>query len=125
MSYSILFVDDDQNLLKGISRILTFERSDISFDTASSGEEALKLLEKVKYDIIVSDQHMAGMTGITLLSFVRAKYPEIKRVMLSAQVNEDVYHEAETIAHKYISKPCDTFNMISEIENFCNLKKME
>jgi DNA-binding NtrC family response regulator len=116
MSISILFVDDDINLLEGLNRLLKIERNDIIYDTALSAEEALRLLEQNRYDVIVSDHKMAGMTGLTLLSIVRKKYPEMKRVMLSAQVSEDVYHEAESMAHKYISKPCKFSIIISEIE---------
>lgn len=116
MVISILFVDDDKNLLKGISRMLTVEREDITFDTAESGEAALKLLEEKKYDVIVSDQKMPGVEGLTLLSIVRSKFPEMKRVMLSAQVHANVFHEAESVAHKYISKPCEFETIITEIE---------
>lgn len=116
MNLSILFVDDDKNLTEGLSRLLTLDRSDIDFDTASSGEDALKLLKTKKYDVIVSDQKMAGMTGLTLLSVARTEFPEMKRVMLSAQVHENIFQEAESLAHKYISKPCDFEMIISEIE---------
>jgi len=117
MSLSLLFVDDDTNLLESISRLMIVERSDYSFDTAESGEKALELLEKSKYDVIVSDQKMAGMKGLTLLSIVRMKYPEMKRIMLSAQVQENVFQEAESVADRYISKPCDFEVIIAEIEN--------
>lgn len=116
MRLSILFVDDDKNLTEGLTRLLTIERSDIDFDTASSGEDALKLLETEKYDVIVSDQKMAGISGLTLLSIVRTRFPEMKRVMLSAQVHENIFQEAEGLAHKYISKPCDFDVIIAEIE---------
>jgi DNA-binding NtrC family response regulator len=113
---SILFVDDDKNLIEGLSRLITIEKSDIDFDTASSGEEALKLLELKKYDVIVSDQKMAEMTGLTLLSIARSRFPGMKRVMLSAQVHENIFQEAESLAHKYISKPSDFEVIITEIE---------
>jgi len=116
MSLSILFVDDDKNLLEGISRLLALDRIDIDFDTASSGEDALKFLEAGKYDVIVSDQKMGGMSGLTLLSIARTKYPDMKRVMLSAQVNENIFQEAEGLAHKYISKPCDFEIIIAAID---------
>lgn len=116
MNYSILFVDDDVNLLEGISRLLVLERSDIDFDTATSAEEALRLLSGKRYDVIVSDQKMAGMSGLTLLSVVREKYSNMKRVMLTAQVHEEVFQEAESLAHRYISKPCDFEMIISEID---------
>jgi len=116
MSLSILFVDDDNNLTEGIGRLLTIERSDINFDIASSGEEALKFLESNRYDIIISDQKMGGITGLTLLSIAHTKYPDMKRIMLSAQVNENIFKEAEGLAHKYISKPCDFEIIISAID---------
>ena len=116
MNLSILFVDDDQNLLASISRLLIIERSGYIFDTATSGEEALLLLEKNKYDVIVSDQKMAGMKGLTLLSIVRMKYPGMKRIMLSAQVQKNVFQEAESVANRYISKPSDFEVILSEIE---------
>lgn len=118
MSISILFVDDDESLLEGISRLLILERSDIIFDTAFSGEDALKLLETKTYDVIVSDQKMGGISGLTLLSLARTKYPAMKRMMFSAQVHEEVFEEAESLVHKYISKPCDFEELIAEIDKF-------
>jgi DNA-binding NtrC family response regulator len=117
MSLTVLFVDDDNNLISGLSRLLTLEKRDIDFDTASSGEDALKLLERRTYDVIVTDHKMPGMTGLTLLSITRSKYPEMKRVILSAQVNEKIFKEAGALAHKYISKPCDFEIIIAEIED--------
>lgn len=119
MGLSILFVDDDRNLLDSITRLLIIERGDYTFDTATSGEDALTLLEKNSYDVIVSDQKMAGMKGLTLLSIARMKYPTMKRIMLSAQVQEKIFQEAESIADRYISKPCDFEVIISEIEKIC------
>ncbi len=117
MSLSVLFVDDDRNLLDGIARMLVLERNDIDFALASSGEEALELLKERRFDVIVSDQKMSGMKGLTLLSIVRASYPDVKRVMLSAQVHENVYREAESVADKYIAKPCDFETIIKEIDS--------
>lgn len=122
MTHSILFVDDDRNLLDSITRLLRFERSDYTFDTATSGDEALKYLESNKYDVIVSDQKMPGMMGLTLLSIVRTKYPDMKRVMLSAQVLENVFHEAESVANVYISKPCDFEFIISQIDKLLTIQ---
>ncbi len=116
MSIAILFVDDDERLIEGISRLLILERSDINFDTAFSGEEALELLETKTYDVIVSDQKMKGISGLILLSLVREKYPDMKRLMFSAQVHEEVFQEAESLVHKYISKPCDLEELMSEID---------
>ncbi len=116
MSLKILFVDDDKNLLDGISRTLTVERDDISFSTALSAAEALEILRSGIYDVIVTDHKMPGMDGLTLLSIIRSEYPRLKRVMLSAQVNEEIKKEAESLAELYISKPCDSGAIINKIE---------
>lgn len=116
MSLRILFVDDDRNLLESVSRMLTVERDDISFATAISADEALDILSLSEFDVIVTDHKMPGMDGLTLLSVVRSKYPDLKRVMLSAQVNEDIRKEAESLAQLYISKPCDSGVIIDKIE---------
>lgn len=120
MGISVLFVDDDHSLLEGIGRIIKLERRDITFFLAFTGEEALKLLEEKHFDVVVSDHLMQGMTGLTFLSVVRSKYPDMKRVMLSAQIQNDVYNEAEKFADLYISKPCDTMNIIARIEKLLN-----
>lgn len=117
MQISILFVDDDKNFQEALNRFLIMDNSDISFDLAISAEEALKKLEEKKYDVIVSDHKMDKITGLTLLSIVREKYPLMKRLMLSGQVHSSVFEEAEKLAHKYISKPCDLEFVISEIKS--------
>jgi len=120
MAISILFVDDDHSLLEGIGRIIKLERRDIAFSLAVSPQEALKLLGEKHFDVVVSDHLMQGMTGLTFLNVVRSKYPDMKRVMLSAQIQNDVYNEAEKFADLYISKPCDTMNIITRIEKLLN-----
>lgn len=120
MSISILFVDDDVNLLESLTRLFRIERDDIIFDTVTSAEDALKYLEQKRYDVIVSDHLMAGMGGLSLLALLKEKYPEMKRVMLSAQISEEIFRIAGTVAHKYISKPCEFKMLISEIEELLN-----
>ena len=120
--YSILFVDDDKNLIAGIRRFLSLERDDIFFRTAFSAEEALELLKNEKFQIVVSDHKMPGMTGLTLMSIVRMEYPEIKRILFSAQVQENVFQEAEGVVHKYISKPCSLEDLILQIESLMEQK---
>ncbi|GEM_PF-3467621 len=120
MGISVLFVDDDHSLLEGIGRMIKLERRDIIFSLAFTGEEALKLLEEKHFDVVVSDHLMQGMTGLTLLTVIRTKYPDTKRVMLSAQIQDDIYNEAEKFADLYISKPCDTMTVIAKIEKLLN-----
>ncbi|SCA62464.1 hypothetical protein SCG7109_AA_00510 [Chlamydiales bacterium SCGC AG-110-M15] len=101
----ILMVDDEPNVLQGYKRQL---HKNYELVLAHSGEEGLKALEEDgPFAVVVSDQKMPGMDGVTFLAAVRKQYPDIVRMMLSGQADLD-----ETIAavnegniFRFISKP--------------------
>ena len=103
----ILFVDDDENLLKGIFRRL---RSRFSIEMALSGEEALeKVAREGPYAVVVSDYKMGGMHGLDFLAQVRAHSPDTVRIMLSGQCDPGAAKDALTskLIFRYLAKPCD------------------
>jgi len=67
---NILFVDDEPVLLDGLRRSLRSMRNEWSITFAGSGEEALKVLEKAPFDVVVSDMRMPKMDGAQLLNEV-------------------------------------------------------
>ncbi len=78
----ILFVDDELFILKSIKRGLIDEDFDTTY--ATSAKEALEVLEKESFAVIVSDLRMPEMGGIELMEIVREKYPEVVRIVLTA-----------------------------------------
>ena len=64
--YNLLLVDDEENILNSLIRVLRC--SDYDIKTASSGEEALKILEKEDIALIISDYRMDGMNGVEFLA---------------------------------------------------------
>ena len=74
-------MDDETQVLKSLRRL--FLRRGFDVITAESGEAALAQIESVRPDVIVTDFKMPGMTGAQLLKTVSARFPEIKRVLLS------------------------------------------
>jgi len=103
---SILFVDDEPNILQGIKRSLHHMRSEWALSFAASGAEALALLQGEPVDIIVSDLRMPSMNGFDLLTEVSQRHPGIKRVILSGTSVHDLEAQS-TVAHRTLSKPCD------------------
>jgi response regulator RpfG family c-di-GMP phosphodiesterase len=105
--HSILCVDDEMNILKLLKRLLEAQGYEIV--TASSGEEALQILEKQRVDVIVSDQRMPGMSGSDLFRITRDKYPQAVRVMMSGYSDFDSLVNAinEGEIFRFISKPWD------------------
>ena len=104
----VLFVDDEQNLLDGLRHMLHPMRSSWNMGFATSGQEALTLMEQEPdHDIVVADLHMAGMMGAEFLQHVRVRFPEVVRIVLSGNLNAATLTEAAGVGHQILAKPCD------------------
>jgi putative two-component system response regulator len=103
--FEILFVDDEQYILKSLERI--FKGSGHSIHTASNGPAALAILERENIDLIITDYRMPGMDGIELLKIAKSIRPSAARIMLTGFSDLDVTISAinEGEIHKYITKP--------------------
>jgi HD-like signal output (HDOD) protein len=103
----ILFVDDEPMVLKGLQRTLRKMRAEWEMTFASSSKEALDILGAEPYDVIVSDLRMPEMDGVQLLAEVKSKHPEVIRIILSGQVEQEATFKSVQLAHQSLSKPCD------------------
>jgi len=103
----IIFVDDEPRVLDGIRRFLYPMRDEWYLKFAGSGFQALEIMSRNPFDVIVTDVRMPGMDGTELLSRVRELYPGVVRIILSGQSDRDLTLKAAVSAHQYLSKPCD------------------
>jgi response regulator RpfG family c-di-GMP phosphodiesterase len=92
MKPTVLFVDDEPNILKAISRL--FRRESFTLHTAESGEAALEIMDKFPAHVIVSDQRMPGMSGVDLLARVRERWPDVIRILLTGNSEMSIAVEA-------------------------------
>ncbi|RLB78621.1 MAG: sigma-54-dependent Fis family transcriptional regulator, partial [Deltaproteobacteria bacterium] len=84
------------------------ERDGHKVDKAASGEEALKLLENTRYDILLLDIKMDGMSGLEVLKRVRESDPDVAVVMITAYGSVSTAIEAmKNGAYDYLMKPFD------------------
>lgn len=104
--YPILVVDDEQDNLDAFR--FNFRKT-FEILTATSGAEALTILEATPVAAIVTDQRMPKMTGLELLREVRARTPETVGIILTAFTDVDVLIEAINLGqiYRYITKPWD------------------
>jgi CheY-like chemotaxis protein len=100
----VLLVDDEYNEIAGLRRALRFDTWQISH--AFSGEEALKLLERDVFDVVISDITMRGMSGIELLEEVKREMPRLVRVLLSGVIESQTLIDAAKVADVHLCKPC-------------------
>lgn len=113
---SVLFVDDEINVLAAIRRMLRFKSSDWKMEFVESGVDALKLFEQTKFDVVVSDIRMPGMDGAELLTRIKDLYPGVILIALSGQVDLNEVIRSIRAVHQYISKPCETNELVRKIE---------
>ncbi len=103
-NYSILVVDDEE-----IAREMLMEalrREGYSLSGAESGEEALEILARQPVDLVITDVRMGGMSGIELLREIKARYPEVMVVVVTAFGHGEMTIEAIGAgAFDFISKP--------------------
>jgi len=101
----VLFVDDDQMILKLIERKM--KSTDIKCHFANSGEEALKWIKQFHIDVMVTDIMMPDMNGLELSSRAQEVSPHTMRIILSgsAQVSAIIDAINEGHVYKYIVKP--------------------
>jgi DNA-binding NtrC family response regulator len=78
---TILFVDDDEAILRSLERGLLDESYNKLF--AKSSKEALRVLKRKKVHVIVTDMRMPEMTGLELLRIARTEYPNIIGIVLT------------------------------------------
>ena len=101
---AVLFVDDDEILLKSIEKCIADEPYDKYFTT--SGEDALEILKREEVHIIVVDIIMPGMGGIELLKIVKKDYPNIVSMVISgyAQSADAMKALSDLGVYKFIAK---------------------
>jgi HD-like signal output (HDOD) protein len=103
----ILFVDDEPNILDGLGRMLRPMRSEWEMAFALSGPEALEIMRKKSFDVVVSDMRMPQMDGSVFLNKVMELYPETIRFVLSGQADKETIFRSIGPTHQFMSKPCD------------------
>lgn len=122
MKGSILVVDDEQIVLRSCERILSSEGYGV--DTATSAKDALSLLDRNLYDLIITDIKMPEMDGIEFIRQARAKNPDINIVVITGYPSQESIREALSLRIiDYLPKPFSPTHLIEVTNNAVELKK--
>jgi signal transduction histidine kinase len=117
---AILLVDDEPHILSALKR--TLRDTSWEIHTAQSGEEGLETLERVDVQVVISDYRMTGMDGVTFLSRVKEKWPDVQRVMLTGQANSGAIERAvnEGEVYRFLNKPWNEAQLIATVNESLN-----
>jgi two-component system, chemotaxis family, protein-glutamate methylesterase/glutaminase len=113
----ILIVEDELTNALLLKRVLS--KAGYTITLAHSGLDALKILEKEQYDVVLTDWMMPHFDGIELIRQMRAKFTQLPLIiMVTALVSEGARHYAlESGADDYIAKPIDIAELLSRLQD--------
>ncbi|MGA1870341.1 MAG: ATP-binding protein [bacterium] len=106
----ILIIDDEEGVRITLKKIM--EKEDYAVDTAEDFDEAIDLLEKNSYDTVVTDILLPGLSGIELLSAIKARDQDLPVVVITGAPDLETATESlRQSAYDYIPKPITKHNL--------------
>lgn len=117
---TILFVDDESNILNALRRVFIDDDYELHF--AGSAADGLIILQNEPIDLVVSDVRMPVMDGIEFLARVKDIYPSIARILLSGYAEKASVIEALSsgCAQQILAKPWDDHELKDVIHGAIN-----
>jgi len=121
LSVSILVIDDDANLRQTLAMLL--EHASYRVVTAARAAEGLAYLAQDVFDLVFLDIQMPEMNGLELLAQIRARYPRLPALILTAYPSPDASREAwAKSANGYLLKPIDPEKILAQVRALCPLE---
>jgi HD-like signal output (HDOD) protein len=119
---SVLFVDDEPNVLSGLRRMLRPMRGVWEMEFLDSGEQALARMAERPFAVVVTDMRMPGLDGAGLLKEVMQRHPQTVRIILSGQSDQAGVLKSVGCAHQFLQKPCDPETLLDRISRIFTLR---
>ena len=109
---TILIVDDEEEILHSLRGLLRLE---FEVYTANSGREALRMLEQLPIEVVLSDQRMPEMAGVELLGQARNERPGAVRVLFTGYTDVKAVIDAINTGRifRYLTKPWDAEELLA------------
>lgn len=114
----ILIVDDSRTSRTLIRAMVAQMRPEWRIAEASSGDEALAMVDQEIPDFVSMDVNMPGISGLEAAGRIRLRHPDVRIVLCTANIQESVRHAAEKAGVNFVSKPVTPQSIALAIEFF-------
>jgi nitrogen regulation protein NR(I) len=119
----ILVVDDQRTVCYSLQRFLQSEGYNVH--TATSGEEALSVLNNLNPDLVIMDVRMPEMDGIEVLRKIKESHPRVQVIMMTAfSTTEKAIHAMKLGAYDYITKPFDNDELLIRVRDAIKTREL-
>lgn len=120
----LLVVEDDAGLREALIDTLLLAGYDCA--EVDSGEAALVILNQQKFDMVISDIQMGGMSGLTLLQNIKNKHPTLPVLLMTAYATiNDAVNAMRDGAIDYLAKPFSPEVLMSQVSRYVPVNKVE
>jgi len=111
----VLLVDDEKGYINVLSNRLS--KRSINATKAFSGTQAIQILRKNDFDVVVLDLKMEDMDGIEVLKIMKKMAPEVPVIFLTGHGSQEAAREGIAFgAFDYLTKPCELSQLIEKIK---------
>ena len=123
MKHRILCIDDESHNLEALQRLL---RKEYQIQCTESAPEALEILQKYTFSLIISDQKMPEMTGVQFFEKAKTIQPEAMRILLTGYTDLESVIGAINMGqiYRYVTKPWDPNEFKSTIQQAIDVYQM-
>src|SRR5574344_964408 len=116
MKFTILVIDDEENIRNGLAA--NFEMEDYNVRTAASGKEGLSYISKGDIDLVITDLRMDGISGEEVVRKVTTENPGIPVIVLTGHGSiEDAAAAIKAGAYDFLTKPLDLDHLNQIVKN--------
>lgn len=122
MAYQILVVDTQRETSKAIRTGIQSLGSEFSVATTLSGEEALLEARLRKFDLLISEVRLSGMSGVELVRKLRASKPDTKVILISSTLDRYIRREAADVGvENILQKPLEIAELLNEVKRILGM----
>ncbi|GAB4579730.1 MAG: hypothetical protein Fur0022_24690 [Anaerolineales bacterium] len=122
MAYQILVVDNQREASKMIRTGIQTLGTDFNVATAMSGEEALLEARLRKFDLVISEVRLPGMSGVELVRKLRSAKPDTKAILVTHSIDRYIRREAADVGiENLLQKPLEISEMLNEVQRVLGL----
>ncbi len=120
----ILLVDPEAETYERLREAMAAAGPQWQVAWAPTGEAALRALAAEAADVVVADEQLAEMDGVTLLTRLRDRHPTAIRMILSQAASSQRPSVAAMVAHRMLAKPCNVADLETAIRRSCDLRTL-
>lgn len=120
---NILWVDDEIDLLRPY--ILFLEEKGYNLVTAANGQDAIRIVERERFDLIFLDENMPGLSGLETLDRIKKVVPSVPVIMITKNEEEDIMDEAlGSKISDYLIKPVNPKQILLTIKKNIDTRRL-